>query len=447
MGKKSSSKFTDNPVIHQLSDDKNEETRFYNFIHNSKVSPDRIFSYHWDNINSDWSDKHLLVVNDSSTLSFASLANREEMGYIGPNTDKSGFAVHPSILLNAQDGGLYGVGGTDIVVTPFARTTAEKAAKKERNKNRYKIPFAEKERYKWFQSPRKAIDNCPTAAQYTLVGDRETDIYDLIALTLAKDWHFIYRSKNDRSLSTQSIYRNLYEAINGWNSEHHYSFEVAKTKERTAYEAKVNVKFGTVVIQRPKYNPDKTLPEQIPLQVVQVKECPSTVVDDEQPIHWILLTSHPVNTIKQALQIIQWYQWRWIIEELFRTLKTKGLNIESSTIETFDGLQNLTALGLLAAAQTMQMVQARDGKTKQKMQDVFFEQEQHCLIQLNEKVQGNTEKTQNPFPVDTLAFATWVIARLGGWNGYQKSRPPGPITMKKGLVRFYNIMQGFQLRQ
>ncbi len=43
----------------------------------------------------------------------------------------------------------------------------------------------------------------------------------------------------------------------------------------------------------------------------------------------------------------------------------------------------------------------------------------------------------------SLARAGWVIARLGGWNCCGK--PPGPITMRRGLERFHAIDRGHSL--
>ena len=190
-------------ILHQLGSDKNEEIRFGNFINNPKVKPDRILSHHWTQINSDWSDRHVLVISDSSRLSFAYRADREELGYVGPKTKKTGFDIHPSIFLDAATGGLQGLGGLKLIQQPFARTVQEKRAKEQRRKDRWKTPFKDKERYKWFCSPCQAITNAPIAKRYTLMGDRETDIYDLIARTLEKSWEFIYRSKANRKLSQE----------------------------------------------------------------------------------------------------------------------------------------------------------------------------------------------------------------------------------------------------
>jgi len=67
------------------------------------------------------------------------------------------------------------------------------------------------------------------------------------------------------------------------------------------------------------------------------------------------------------------------------------------------------------------------------------------LKALGVKYQGKTEKLKNPHPAESLAWAAWQIARLGGWNGYATERPPGPITFSRGLQRFYAIAQGFSL--
>ena len=88
---------------------------------------------------------------------------------------------------------------------------------------------------------------------------------------------------------------------------------------------------------------------------------------------------------------------------------------------------------------------ARDGNTQQDIKGVFSPIEIDCLEQLNTKIEGKTEKQKNPHHKNTLAFAAWVIARLGGWSGYIKQRPSGLITMRDGLIQFYNLIQGFEL--
>ena len=202
--------------------------------------------------------------------------------------------------------------------------------------------------------------------------------------TLEQGHDFIYRSNHNRRLFPLTTKQNLHDILRQKKVAFSYHLDVEKTKHRSKHEALLEVKYGSICVSIPiaigtKNHPDKTLPEYLKIQVIEVKEHPSTVFNDEEPIHWILLTSHSTENVNQVMQIIRWYLERWTIEEVFRTLKRKGLNIEASEVETFHGLTNLTTLALLAAIQTMQLVNARTGKTNQKLDDVFFEQEQQCL--------------------------------------------------------------------
>jgi transposase len=47
-------------------------------------------------------------------------------------------------------------------------------------------------------------------------------------------------------------------------------------------------------------------------------------------IHWRLLTTHEVTSLRQACRIVELYRLRWIIEEFFHTLKTAGFDVEAA---------------------------------------------------------------------------------------------------------------------
>jgi hypothetical protein len=39
----------------------------------------------------------------------------------------------------------------------------------------------------------------------------------------------------------------------------------------------------------------------------------------------------------------------------------------------------------------------------------------------------------------------WIVARLGGWKGYNSQRRAGPITLKRGMHNFVQIFNGWRL--
>ena len=77
---------------------------------------------------------------------------------------------------------------------------------------------------------------------------------------------------------------------------------------------------------------------------------------------------------------------------------------------------------------------------------VFTANEIAALTVLNQTLEARTKRLKNPHPPDNLAWATWIIGRLGGWDGYPSSKPPGPITLKNGLEYFHAVATGWSLR-
>ena len=58
-------------------------------------------------------------------------------------------------------------------------------------------------------------------------------------------------------------------------------------------------------------------------------------------------------------------------------------------------------------------------------------------------LEGKTVRQQNPHPRHSLAWLSWIVARLGGWNCHYK--PQGPKTMRAGWARFASMAAGFVL--
>ena len=163
-----------------------------------------------------------------------------------------------------------------------------------------------------------------------------------------------------------------------------------------------------------------------------------------KPIHWRLLTTRVLTTPEQARRIVELYRKRWIIEEFFRTLKTAGFDIEEADIGEPEVMTKFVAAATVAAVTIMQLVRSRDGKTQEGVADAFEPDDQPVLEALSAQLEGATAKQKNPYPKTTLAFAAWVIARLGGWTAYYGK--PGPKVMRMGLEAFRRIKHGTTLK-
>jgi hypothetical protein len=199
-----------------------------------------------------------------------------------------------------------------------------------------------------------------------------------------------------------------------------------------------------VTIKRPKTTPNRDEKPALTLGLVEVREVVPTGRKSKeagQPLLWRLVTTLPVATLADAQDVVRLYRLRWRIEEVFRVLKSDGLDIEESQLETAGRLLNLAALGLVAAARIIQLVDARDGSSRPAT-DVIEPEEIEAAAAISATLEGNTERQKNHHPPGSLAWLAWIAARLGGWNCYYK--PPGPKTMSRGLDRLIERLEGFR---
>ncbi len=170
-----------------------------------------------------------------------------------------------------------------------------------------------------------------------------------------------------------------------------------------------------------------------------------TPPEGEKPVHWRLLTTLEIETVADALDVAARYAKRWKIEELFRTMKRKGFDIESLRIRDEEPRNRLVLACFIAATVVMQMTAERDGPALRPQTDAFDPEDQPLLETVSRDLEGATARQKNPHPPGSLAFATWVCARLGGWTGYYGK--PGPIVILRGWTEFQTLKQGAALGQ
>jgi hypothetical protein len=209
--------------------------------------------------------------------------------------------------------------------------------------------------------------------------------------------------------------------------------------------ATLTLRFGAICIARPK-TADRTLAAQVDLHVVEVRELDAPAGTD--PVHWRLLTTHTIQSVAQAEQIVRWYRLRWTIEQVFRTLKSAAMQTEDSQVTVANRFVKLTVVALIAAVRIQQIVMGRDGQTGQAMTDAVDPVHEPALLALNRKLEGRTDLLKNPHIQGSLAWFSWIVARLGGWSGYTSKgyKPPGPKTVARGIQRLDGIIEGWKLR-
>jgi hypothetical protein len=301
-----------------------------------------------------------------------------------------------------------------------------------------KRPLEDKESRRWISTPEGAKQVLRAAATVTVIDDREGDIYAKWASVAAQDFHLLTRSMHDRVLADGT---KLYATAASFPIADVATIALMARANRPARAAKLALRFGPVRLNRPQ-GASRDLAKTVDLTLIEVveREAPAAA----EPLHWYLLTTHAVPDAASAWRIVGWYKKRWTIEQLFRILKTQGLQLEDSRLETADRLIKLTAIAAKAAAITLQLVQARDGQGTEPASLAFNDEQIQVIAALGGKYEGRTKLQSNPHPPASLAWAAWIIARLGGWDGYPRTKP-GPITMRHGLQYLLGIAQAWEV--
>lgn len=412
------------------------EVKLGRWLANEKVTKEELSNQICEKSRVVTKDRHVLAIQDTTQLNYASKEGRVRgLGPLGNGTTCKGFLLHTMLVVDAREKNCLGLAGL--------KSWARKPVTKGRSKwDIQKQPTKEKESYRWVECAKKAKVFLSESSEITFVADRESDIYEKWSSISDIKTHVLVRANQDRWLTNGKKLSAYVDSL-----EPCYSYEIdvsEKRGERKARKAKVSLRFAEVEIKKPAKGASPEAPASVKLYVVDIKETHESA-GEEDPIHWCLLTTHKTNTVEQALQIVEWYCQRWQIEQFFRVLQKQGLDVESSQVETIEGLMKLVTVASYAALKIMQLTLARDGND-QHISIVFNEGEQKLLTKLQKTLEGKTDKQKNPHCPEKLSWAAWIIARLGGWKGYQSESPPGPITMTNGWKRYQTLYEGWTLQ-
>ena len=219
-------------------------------------------------------------------------------------------------------------------------------------------PLEERESFRWIDTAQRAKPVLRSASMVTVVDDREADIYPKWAVLPEPGFYLLTRAMSDRLLRGGGTLFNVAArlAVAGRRT-----IELpARPPTRAKRSAMLELRFGEVEICRPRDELDRSLPKTVQLRLVEVHEVGPS--EGAEPLHWRLLTTHDIADAAEAWRIVGWYQARWTIEQLFRVMKSQGLQLEDSQLGSAERLVKLAAVATKAACVDIQLTQERDGK-------------------------------------------------------------------------------------
>jgi len=393
--------------VRRLGQDRAGEMRLTRFLHNDAVTIEEMVATAAARTATRCVGRDVLVIQDTTVA-------RSDGG--------GGLYLHVAIAVDAADGALLGL----VYATFLTREHGRRATRSRR-------PIEDKESQRWLDGAAAAARVCAKARRITMVADRESDIFEAF-VRRPQGVDLLVRAAQDRALEDGG---RLFARLDAQRTAGRMTIEVPAKPGQRARTATLAVRFLAVELKRPRNKLRCDDPRAVSLSLVDTREIKAR--HGGEPLHWRLLTTWRVGDCSEALAVIGFYRCRWMIEQLFRTMKTQGFGIEALRMETEPPLRRLIMATLIAAVTVQQLLHARNGTTARPLSDAFDADDQALLEALNRSVEGKTARQQNPHPPGTLAYAAWTCGRLGGWTGYYGQ--PGPIVLLRGWQKIQAAKQ------
>ena len=403
----------------------------YRLLSNDDLTMRAILAPHYASTAARMQDEPVvLAVQDTTSLNYSTHAATIGLGTIASAADGAlGLEVHDTLAVTP--GGVP-LGLLDVQV--LARDPAEFGKKHTRRKR----PIEAKESYKWlasFQAAAHAQRLCPHT-RVVSVGDRESDIFELFELALARDDHpaLLVRATADRCVKNAGATGRLWEVVEKQKQTAVREVHVPRTAERRARQARLSVRFCALELRPPRNAPGGRRPLRVWAVLAREQSAPSGV----EPLEWMLLTTMAVRTFAQAVEKINWYVRRWGIEVYHHTLKS-GCLIEERQFGSTAGLTNCLAVDMIVAWRILYMTRLGREVPDLPCTAVFTDDEWQSLYAVTHP---NTPLPDQP---PSLAEVIRMLAKLGGHIARTRDGPPGVESLWVGLMRLSDISMCWRL--
>lgn len=393
----------------------------YRMFANPKVCEDEISGSHITQ-SIERAKEHPVVyaIQDTTTLNYS--ANPSKLGSIGYNgiSETNGMFLHSTLMVN-QAG--YPLGFLHQEV--FARKSRVRLSRvKQRKINRNKRA-KQKESKRWIDSLEQTAAVEALRGKVITLADRESDIYEFVAVANQLDSRFIIRASHNRNtiddeklfdvLGNAPILGTHYVEVDSVSHELEVKYietEILPPTDRTLKTRMVGVNY---------------VPQKV--YVIEAVEKSSS----KDKLHWILLTNLPTTNLEQAIERLNAYVIRWCIEVFHRILKT-GCAIEKTTLESEHALRVMIALKSVIAVRLFQLKMAARKSPKAICTTVLSQDEWQALFA--RQFFGK----QIPKEIPTLDQALLWLAQLGGYKRNPVKEPPGMTVIWRGWQELQSCM-------
>jgi len=403
-----------------------EKEATYRFLNNDSVDFSTIIDGHLDTtVDRAKLYDTVLVVHDTTTISFTT--KRDGLGHLRGANTKYGFYCHASLAVGLSSPrdplGL-------LAVQNWTRTKQVKKMQAANNT---------KEKHRWLKGVELAEERLDESVQAVHVMDREADSYELFHHLLDNNRRFIVRAYYDRRVEGGKLLKRAAKAplfaermvCLSARPKHEIPSVRKIYPARRQRSARLAIQAVPLVLKRSDYLAGRRdIPKKLEINLVYVseKDCPKSM----EPVEWYLLTTEPIETEEDVLAIVDAYRARWLIEELFKALKT-GCQYQKLQLESYDALLCALAIYLVVAWSLLRLRYLSGAGKELPAQLILNDVQIQVLRVLSEQALSDTP---------TAREVLWALATKGGH--FKHNGEPGWMVISRGLHDLLLMEQGFR---
>jgi hypothetical protein len=415
----------------------------YTLLRRPEATPDALQAGHREMVQIEMRQPGVyLLLEDTSELSWSGQQPRAGLGPVGNGAKSAqGFLLHSVLAVRwpQEEGGagaprrrvveVLGVGDQQYTVR-VPRPRGEKPSDWWASHQR------PRESHLWEQAgERLGLAPAEPGRRWVRVCDRGADIYEHLHTCRELGQGFVVRAAQDRALvssSTGARRASLFAAVRQLRALGSCALELRARPGQPGRQATLLVSTTEVELRAPR-RPGRNSKGTPPLSCTVIRVWEPQPPVGVPPLEWILLCDAVVTTLGQALECVQQYATRWLIEEYHKALKS-GLGAERLQLETAPGLMAAIAVMSVVAVRLLVLREQLRRSPGASAAEVGLEPLELEVLQLKAARALTT--------VQEVALA---LGRLGGHLNRRGDGLPGWQTLWRGMLTLQTLVEGVRL--
>lgn len=370
----------------------------------------------------------VLVIHDATELDYSSLESlAEDLGQIGRGNHR-GYICQNVLAVDPESGDILGL--LDQILHCRDKVSKKETLTERRNRET-------RESLLWIHG----ASALPSDRQLIDVADQGASTFEFLEHEFQSGRRFVIRNGKTRKVyaghEANGSQRKLREHAEGLPELGRFTMDIQSQRGKRARKKRKNAEFivrgGPILLCPPHAKYGHHGDDRLPIYVVYIEEAKPP--SNAKPVQWLLLTNERVQTFDDAWRVGQWYERRWVIEELHKAMKT-GCGIERLQFTAVERLQPAIALLSAVSLTLLNLRQASrcpNAKTRPASEVIAADYIEVLSL-------WRHQKSRQDWSAHNFFYA---LARLGGHQNRKHDHPPGWLILWRGWEKLQYMLDGY----